>query len=256
MPKMTLVSFSFIFHSSKEVIKDFMYNNTKQILEKIFKGEYDKKNPLASFRDIVPGTQLITLNKNDVLIAQHDPVKYAYFLLRGHMSVLNLISWSNDNVVDSLEPLDIVGFIEYLNNTGNYTAYVVADTKCVLYRLPVETFADIIRRDAFLCYQTLVVFGKIAESNMSRAEVNCLFSQRDVLGHYLFLQAEKAKSLPYICPFTRAALAEKLHINLRTLYRHIDFMKENGFLTSNRGKIIIEEKHFESLSERYGNIVL
>lgn len=231
-----------------------MYNNTIRALEIIFRGDYDPQNPASALRPIASKNQLITVQRNDTIINQKDPVKYFYLLLKGRACVLNHITWSSDNVVDFLEPLDILGLVEYLNNTDAYTAFVMAETKCVLFRIPVEIFIQIIRQNAFLCYQTLLVLGKVTESNMNRAETKCLFHPRDILGHYLYLQALHV--VPYICPLTRHVLAEKLHINLRTLYRHIDSMKENGYLTLRKGKIVIEASHFERLKTRYGDVIL
>lgn len=231
-----------------------MYNNTIRALEMIFKGDYDPQNPAASLRGIASKNQLITAEKNDTIINQKDPVKYFYLLLKGRACVLNHITWNSDNVVDFLEPLDILGLVEYLNNTESYTAFVMAETKCVLFRIPAEVFTQIIRQNSFLCYQTVLVLGKVLQSNMNRAETNSLFHPKDILGHYLFLQAQHV--IPYVCPLTRNALAEKLHINLRTLYRHIDSMKESGYLILRHGKIVIESEHFERLKRRYGDIIL
>ena len=89
-----------------------MYNNTIKALEIIFKGEYDLRNPAASLRGIAAKNQLITAERNDTIINQKDPVKYFYLLLKGRACVLNHITWSNDNVVDFLEPLDILGIVE------------------------------------------------------------------------------------------------------------------------------------------------
>lgn len=231
-----------------------MYNNTIKALEMIFRGDYDLQNPATSLRGTASKNQIITVEKNDTIINQKDPIKYFYLLLKGRACVLNHITWSSDNVVDFLDPLDILGLVEYLNNTTSYTAFVMAETKCVLFRIPVDIFIQIISRNSFLCYQTLLVLGKVLQSNMNRAETNSLFHSKDILGHYLFLQAQHV--IPYVCPLTRNVLAEKLHINLRTLYRHIDSLKENGYLTLRKGKIVIESEHFERLKRRYGDIIL
>ncbi len=253
---MTIVIFLYVFHKEKEEFNKFMYNNTTEILEMILDEAYNKKNPLASFRDVIPSDQLIVLKKNDIIIQQHEPLKDMYFLLSGYVSVLNHIDWTDDNIIDSLEPLDILGFIEYLNGGDRYTSYVVADTKCVLYRISIKTFAKIIQENARLCYKTLLAFSQITSHNMNRAEIKSLFHSRDVVGHYLYIQAEQAATLPFVCPLTRSTLADKLHINLRTLYRYIDSMKESNFLYLQKGKIVIGKEEFENLKKRYGNIVL
>lgn len=231
-----------------------MYNSTIKILQIIFEKSYNKSNPLITLRQYASNSQIVLIEKNDTLISQKETIRYFYFLLSGRLSVLNNITWNNDNVIDTLQPLDILGLVEYLNQHNQYTAYVIAETKCVLFRIPVEEFINIINQNAFLCYQTLCVLGKITESNMNRAEVNSIFHPKDSLGHYLFLQAQHRT--PYICPMTRAVLAEKLHINLRTLYRYLDDMAKEEYLALRHGKIVIEDKHFTKLSARYAEIIL
>lgn len=231
-----------------------MYNSTMKVLEIIFKEAYNKRNPLIMLRQYASNSQIVLAEKNDTIIAQKETIKYFYFLLNGRVSVLNNITWNNDNVVDTLEPLDILGLVEYLNNQSQYTAYVIAETKCVFFRVPIDVFIKIINQNAFLCYQTLRVLGKITEQNMNRAESSAIFHPKDLLGHYLFLQAQHRT--PYICPMTRTVLAEKLHINLRTLYRYLDDMQKKGYLALRHGKIIIEAEHFEKLSARYEDVIL
>lgn len=232
-----------------------MYNNTSKVLDLIFKGEYDKKRPLASLKDLVPKNQLLTVKKNHTIICQKDPVKYFYVLLSGRVSIINHISWTNDNVIEYLEPLDILGLVEYLNNIKFYTAYVLAETECFLLRIPVEDFADCIQNNNFLCYQTLLLLGKSVELSMSHSEINCLFHPKDILGYYLFHRAQHT-GCPYICPLTRKALAEELHINLRTLYRYINQMENIGYLSLQRGKIHIKQEHLDKLATRYDNLIL
>ncbi len=112
-----------------------------------------------------------------------------YFLLSGHMSVLNQIGWSNDNTIDSLEPLDIIGFIEYLNDIESYTSYVVANSRCILFKMPIKDFAKLIQTNVTLCYKTLLVFAKVTQAHMHRAELHTLFHARDVVGQFLYQQA-------------------------------------------------------------------
>ena len=231
-----------------------MYNNTNTALRLIFNGEYDPKNPIASLQHVTLKNQFVIAEKNDTIIYQRDTMKYFYFLLKGRACVLNHISWNSDNIIDYLEPLDILGLIEFLNHTTSYTAFVTAETKCILYRVPLKEFIQIIQEDVFLCFHTLLVLGKVTESNMNRAETSSLFHQKDILGHYLYLQAHH--ETPYVCPLTRAVLSEELHINLRTLYRHINYLEKSGYLILKKGKIVIEAQHLAKLSHRYGDVIL
>lgn len=226
----------------------------KIALKMILEGKYDINDPVTSLSPYISSKQLVIAEKNQTIIYQNDYVNYFYFLLSGRTIILNEIEWNDCNIIDYVEPPHILGLVEYLNNVPTYTAYVVAETRCVLFPIPADEFIEIIKQDPELCYHTLVIQGKITDSNMVHAEVNCIFHPKDKLGHYLFKQAQN--NLPYICPLTRNDLASKLHINLRTLYRYIDYMKGCGYLILENGKIKIYQNQFDNLSRRYSNIVL
>lgn len=231
-----------------------MYKNTKKALEIILKEEYDKENPLQSFTHLNLGNQLLTVPKGETILYQGDFAEYFYFLLSGHTVIMNQISFSTNDIIDYVEPPHILGLMEYINKDSFYTAFVVADTACVLFRVNAKEFMDFIQQDAKLCYQALIITAHIASSNMDRAETHRIFPTKDILGHYLYRQA--CYKLPYTCPLTRKGLANKLNINLRTLYRYLDYMEKHNYITLHKGKIIINQEQMEQLSLRYGDVII
>ena len=231
-----------------------MYEDIVKALKIIFNEKYDKMQPSASFNPNICREHIIVIERNHTIIYQKDPVKYFYFLLSGRTVILNHIEWNDDNIIDYVKPPHILGLVEYLNDTSSYTAFVMADTKCVLFQIAAEDFIQIIKQDAALCYQTLVLQGKTTDANMAHAELTNIFHPKDKLGHYLYIQAQH--HIPYVYKMTRRDLSNELHINLRTLYRYIDSMKDNGYLTLHKGKIVIKEDHFEKLAGRYNNVIL
>lgn len=231
-----------------------MYNNTIKALEIILEEKYDKANPDAALRELVTAKQLVTIEKGEVILYQKDPVKYFYLLLSGRTVIMNHIAWSIDNIIDYVEPPHILGLVEYLLDIPTYTASVIAETPCVLFRIAASEFIQLIRSNNNLCYSTVVVMGKVSHCNMNCAETHRVFHPKDMLGYYLFMQAKH--SVPYIYPFTRKALSEELNINLRSLHRYINYMQECGYLTIRKGKIVIEQKHLDNLATRYGDVIL
>ena len=231
-----------------------MYSKTSKALEIVFSGAYNSANPYPALREYLHEARLLNYQKEETIISQGDPCDYVYILISGRVSVLNSIIWDNDNVIDFIEPLDIMGLVEQLNGIEAYTAFVVAQANCFVLRIPSPVFTKIIQENAYICYQTLVTVGASLKSNMDRAETHQQFHSSDILGHYLFLQTQM--KIPYVCPFTRKELAEILHINLRTLYRHLSSFEEKGLIELRKGKIVIEQKNMEKLSVRYGDVIL
>ena len=231
-----------------------MHKYTIDCIRKILKDDYNHNNPAASFFDLISTKTLILYKKNDTIIQQMDEVKYFYFLLKGKVSVVNSISWTNGDVIDTLLPLNIMGITEKLNNVSRYTASVVANEQCVVLRVLADEYIALISKDAELCFDTLKLLGKITTHNMSRAETGHIFYPQDRLGYYLFSMAKY--NVPYVCSATRKELSASLYINLRTLYRYLDSMEKNGLITIDRGKIIVDKKNLDKLNERYGSVVL
>lgn len=231
-----------------------MYISTIDMLKRIFALDYNHEDPIRSFHNSEAIVYIRTYKKHDIIITQKDPVNYFYFLLSGKAAVMNSIAYSKGNLIDTLLPLDIMGLIEYLNDIPYYTGYVVAETSCTVLRIPVTQYGSIIRQDSALCFETLRVLGRVTQSNMDRAETSSIFHPKDRLGHFLYLSSQNHSR--YVCPLTRKELASQLFINLRTLYRYLSALEDEGYLILNHGKIVIESKQFEKLEERYGSTIL
>lgn len=210
---------------------------------------------MKTILDFANKNWIITVEKNNAIIYQKDPVKYIYFLLEGRTTVMNYIPWMDDNVIDYFTSPAVFGLVEYLNNDEVYTAFVAAETRCKLLRFPVKEFDKIVKKDVSLCYQSLLLLGKTTKESMNSSEIKKLLPPLDSLGNYLFQLAHKS-GIPYECPMTRATLSEELHINIRTLYRYINCLQERGLLQLQNGRIIIEQAQFDKLSQRYSELIL
>ena len=227
-----------------------MHKNTIKVMHDVFQGKYNLENPLATFKDSPCRNMFFTYNKQETIIQQYDPVKYIYFFLKGSAHVTKPIVWAKEEIIDTIAPLDILGIVELLNGYPTYTAFVTAETPCIVFRIPVKQFIEILKQDGVLCFETLRVLGSMTMHNMNLAESVAIYDSYDRLCHFLFLRAYEV--IPYTYPHTRKKLADDLHINLRTLYRHIDTMKQEGYLKDVQGKIVIEEAQLKRLYEKYG----
>ena len=232
-----------------------MDTSLKNALHKVFDKQLSPSIIQKEIAPLLSGGELFSIGKDKTLIFQNDPVEYFYLLLAGKVSVVNSVSWGYERVVDYIEPLQILGLVEYLNQIPFYTAYVIAETPCTLIRLSAEKFIQIIQSDALLCYHTLVLMGETSQTNMNTSELKSMIHPRDMLGHHLFHLASE-KALPFIVPSTRVHLAEDLHMNLRTLYRYLDRLHQKGYIQLEHGKIIINEACFIKMKERYQELIL
>lgn len=232
-----------------------MNHSLTNALHKIFENPSSFSNFQEELSPLVASGELFSVGKDKTLMFQNDPVDYIYLLLSGKVSVVNSVSWGYERVVDYIEPLQILGLVEYLNQIPYYTAYVITETPCTLIRLTVDKFIRIIQSDAMLCYYTLVLMGETSQTNMNTSELKSMIHPRDMLGHHLFHLASN-QSLPYTVPCTRMQLAEDLHMNLRTMYRYLDRLNQKGYIQLVHGKIVINENCFSKMKTRYQELIL
>ena len=225
------------------------------VLHKVFQKQWSPSEIQKELAPLVASGELFSVGKDKTLIFQNDPVDYFYLLLVGKVSVVNSVSWGYERVVDYIEPLQILGLVEYLNQIPFYTAYVITETPCTLIRLSAEKFIRIIQSDAILCYHTLVLMGETSQTNMNTSELKSMIHPRDMLGHHLFHLASN-QELPFTVPSTRVHLAEDLHMNLRTLYRYLDRLYQKGYIQLLHGKIVIDEDCFSKMKTRYQELIL
>ncbi len=229
--------------------------NIESALTLIYQRAYDVQNPYNSLKKFLPPSSIINVKQHDTILYQGDTVDYLYILLTGKASILNNASWGYEIIVDFVEPLHILGFVEHLNDIAAYTAHVVAETECCLLKISAQRFSEIIKSNVDLCYQTLVLQGACTLANMYRSEMKCMIHSRDILGNHLY-HLVGTNPLPYIYPYTRQSLSAELHINLRTLYRYMNTLKKQGYLSLNHGKIMITDENFEKLHLRYNELIL
>lgn len=210
--------------------------------------------PAEKYLADLPNNFVHLYKKNEVIINMHDSVDSIYILVQGHATVFGELDHCN-GIISHIEPLEILGLLELLCSIEKYTAFVIAHTNCQVVKIPVSMFNEMIKSNSELCYQVLLILGKMTAINMQEAATKRLFPlPEDLIGYYFYLQSSSKR--PYICTYTREQLSEILNINLRTLYRHLYSLKTKNFISITRGKITITDENFKLLNKQYADIVI
>ncbi len=166
--------------------------------------------------------------------------------LAGQASVLKYSRQGGLARSGALETPQIYGLYELLNHIGEHTATIQADGPLVCARVPLELYREALKQDhevALLSLRFLAGFtARMLEQNdklsLNTARQNLLLFLRD---------ACRGKALPYTIPEKKADIAELLSFNLRSLYRQLRKLEQEGLLTRNKGKIQIGEKALQSI---------
>lgn len=185
-------------------------------------------------------------------ISQGEPIHRLHILLAGSCAVVILGSDGRTVIADRMAPVQILGLSETLRGVETYDAAVEAGTGAVLLEIPLPLFQAALSQSLPLCRTFLRYLAVLAVRNMDKADQKALVSPRDSLGFYLYRSA-LGKHLPCFLPVSREQLAAELHLNLRTLYRYLDWYKAQGMLLPRRGKLAMDKGCFQKLKAAFGD---
>lgn len=222
-----------------------MNSQNTQMLVNLLDSQRTRALSIQQIIDRYPSNKFKVLNSFDEITTQGKSLDNFFIFIKGKAAV-----WNDDQVVGIVRPVEILGLIEYLTGTSYYTADVIAESQCLVLKIKVDDFISLIQTNCQLCYQVLQVFGHAMSASMTSAEQNHLLIRQDILGYYLFLQAVNNQS--YRCDLTRSELAKRLNLNLRTLYRYIKKLGDQGMVEVSHGKLVVTKHNFDLLTQRYG----
>lgn len=198
---------------------------------------------------------IVYFEKNSFIVTQYNRVKYIYILLEGKASVEDSTIRNNEseNFIEYISPIHFIGLIELLNSKKIYTASVVTQTDCNLLKIDSNLFVKLLKKNSKFCFLVLKIFGMSTLEHMYNAKSNIVLPKEQLVGFHLYNLAQK-NSLPYTYPYTRDYLSRELSINIRTLYRYIDLLKENQLIEIHRGSIVITKSNIKLMDKYYKNI--
>lgn len=150
---------------------------------------------------------------------------------------------------DAPKKTQIFGLMEQLCHQPNYTATVYASSDCCMMRIPAGIFMVGLEISIPLLRLALEDLCVLAERAMNQSELQTLYSPRDYLVFFLNQYCARETTFPCTVNITRKEIAELLHMNLRSLYRYINDLKQDGLFTIVHGKIVISKEQANLLHE-------
>ena len=163
----------------------------------------------------------------------------------------NVISYSVDgkvSILDHLEPFHVLGLLEVLNRKSYIGASVVTDCESIFIEMTADFFVESMLSNKNASLSIMQYLSKLAVRTMDKIEHYSFNNKQHALAVHLY-ELARDNQLPYTVTIKREVLAEILHINLRGLYRYINQLKELGFLSVNKGKIVISLDQFKRLEK-------
>lgn len=219
----------------------------KRFLTKIYEPGLSWKELQRETRRLpLSDTSMVQIPRGETFIRYSAPLERVCFLLDGRCSVVVASAAGTESIADIFEPVQCFGLLEALLGGDKYSASIKATATCTLLWLEVSQIMEYIRADIDVCHSVCRYLARLAVRNMDHVERRSLLKPYDTVAHFLYREAA-GKPLPHVVSLHNNELAAQLHINLRTLYRHLDRLKAEGMLLPGRGRLTVGPEQYERL---------
>lgn len=209
---------------------------TQQMLADIQPGE---NLPLCKLKKLKPHTEFICAGSEAHTV---------FILICGGCQCM-VHSYTGDAVTaDAMISPYVFGLMEPVLNIPRYSASVITITESYVVEVPVSIFVHAMRNDLIVANACISYFVNLAEYYMNMTEIRALYDIDDALLLYIFNNCDKS-AFPYTVLISRKTMSHLLHINLRTLYRHLGKLQEAGVFLIEKGKIKMTQPQFAKLGE-------
>ncbi|HCS35232.1 MAG: Crp/Fnr family transcriptional regulator [Sphaerochaetaceae bacterium] len=200
------------------------------------------------------GKRLVAFEKGKVLARREDEIERILVLVKGTCRVLNHGSDGRVVMAGEVEAPQIFGLYEILNGMDHHTADVETETECIcfsvaprLYREQYETSMEVLKFSSHF-------LATFIDRLLARSDRMTLNTDRQNLLLYC-LDACKYERFPTVIAVRKETMAAELNMNLRTLYRKISQLRDEGLIGNHKGKIRIDREQYDTMKrETYENI--
>lgn len=193
--------------------------------------------------------RLLRKTKGQPLTHAGQTIHNVYLLVGGSCSVFKYSPEGKSLLAGVYRQPQIFGLYESLCEGNGYTATVEALEDCLLLEVSADFFMDCLQKDAQMMWtvlQHLAIFVDTALMGMDRFTLN---TQEQNILLYCYGQCA-GKRFPATLEGDKTLMAEELNINLRTLYRKLTLLRQEGLVGSAHGKITISRRQYELIGAR------
>lgn len=204
--------------------------------------EFLKKIPETLRRLEIP----VMFEKGTTVILKDDKTSYAYFVLSGSLLVQTELLDGNEYRFSNMENHSVIADLEVLSGMYVNAVTVEAEEDTLALRVPIEDFAAELRTNIDFLYMVSSQMAKkmFASSynrgkNLYKRGIDKVISY--LVDHY---EANCLDEDYFVIENTREEIASELGVNVRTVNRSIQSLKEKKMVGIYFGKIRISRKQY------------
>lgn len=195
--------------------------------------------PLCKLKKLKPHSEFITMGFD---------INSVFIVLTGNCHCIVYSVLGDSIVADNMIAPQILGVLELLSNTPQYTSTIKTTKESYVLEVPKDIFEHAMLNNLSVSHTCTCFFANIAQYYMDMANFRGLYSNEDTILLYIFNNCDKS-ALPYRITISRRTMSDLLGINLRTLYRHLGKLEALGYFTIINGKITLNEEQYDIMDQ-------
>lgn len=200
---------------------------------------------LCKLKKVKPHTEILTMGFDTDLVC---------ITLTGECLCIIYSFLGNSMIADNLVSPHILGLLESILGMPKYTASIKTSSTSYVLELPRTIFEHAMHNNLTVANACISYYANIATYYMDMAEIRALYHTDDTILLYLFNCCHE-KPFPHQVTISRRAMSDLLHINLRSLYRYLNLLQEENFLSIIKGKITITKEQYEKLKQHCTEVI-
>lgn len=225
-------------------------SNLYKLLSLAFQNSFTPASAKKAFSPYL--TDQITLRnikRNTSLVQMGDPVRKIVLLVTGQCHIIKYYDNGSRMIADSMKPVQLFGLYELLNEIPSYSASIVTIENCSVLEIPARL---LLKQLESHIQSTLLItryLSALTERSFNQRNREKLLTEYQNLLLYLYRHTF-GKSAPVSLRLERKIMSEELNINLRTLYRYLNRLKEEQQISVVHGLIFLSEEQLTMLESR------
>lgn len=210
-----------------------------EFLEELFQDELD---------NMLEQSRIVTVKKDSRFITGNEELSKIWILLAGEVNVLEEYRTGLAYIFQKNESPSIFGEMELIADMDYFMASLIAKTECLLITIPVQKYLEYLKRHPQLLYQRAKENLKVLLLSSHDNRVYMQLQSIERIKVY-FIKHFVVNGDDEICTLkiTYQQIADETGYSLKTVFRCITKLKNQGFLIVSREKITISKEQYVNL---------
>ncbi len=208
---------------------------------------------------VINGSSLQTYQKEKIFMYEKENVKNIYLLCEGTINFtvqlengkileVGRITIKENNLTTNNKNFHVIGFLEVLSEEKNVATTVKAVTDCKCIKMSIETFNYWLNNDISLSLLLNKVMAQDFIEIMNSYTKLLLGNSYNSLVYSIVEWSKTSKENDKIIIIKeRQQISDELGISLRSVYRNLKLLKDDGLITTTGSKIIITKEQLTKL---------